>query len=161
MYRQANGRAVNVFARWHQANELRQDARIDRAGELGSAVADLAYALKKVIWDRTGQVSWADSARSLVRAGGFFQHSLFADTMTQLDRRNCSTARSFIINTEAACDEAALPDARILHLGEVGFDVVSVEPPPIDHPMLQLRSNDCDAAYRWLAEARQRMIDPS
>ena len=155
----------------HQAIELSgKTLGLIGAGELGSAVADLAraFGMKVLIWDRTGQGEAGRIAlEPLLEQVDFLSIHCLLTPQTQGLIGASEIARmkpgSFIINTARGgiVDEAALLKALDSgHLGGAGFDVVSVEPPPADHPMLQPRPNLIVTPHTaWLArEARQRMI---
>lgn len=72
---------------------------------------------------------------------------------------------ALLINTArgALVDEKALAQAlRRGHLGGAGLDVLSAEPPPADHPLLDSRLPNCIVTphIAWAArEARQRAIE--
>ena len=72
---------------------------------------------------------------------------------------------SFLINTSRGplIDEGALADA--LNSGKIagaGLDVMSVEPPPVDHPLYRAKNCLITPHYAWATKAaRQRLMDVS
>jgi glycerate dehydrogenase len=72
---------------------------------------------------------------------------------------------AFLINTSRGplIDEAALADA--LNAGTIagaGLDVLSIEPPPADHPLYRARNCFITPHYAWATKAaRQRLMDVS
>jgi len=72
---------------------------------------------------------------------------------------------AFLINTSRGplVDEAALADA--LNSGKIagaGLDVLSVEPPPADHPLYRAKNCFITPHYAWATKAaRQRLMDVS
>ncbi|MGC4094334.1 MAG: D-2-hydroxyacid dehydrogenase [Polyangiaceae bacterium] len=141
-------------------------------GELGHAVAKLAEAFGMQVLVAEGEAGPAASrtplTEVLARADVISLHGLLtartekiinADTLAQMKRG------ALLINTARGglVDEAALAAAlRSGHLGGAGLDVLSVEPPPADHPLLAadipnlLITPHC----AWVSRAaRQRLLD--
>ncbi|MDQ8037715.1 MAG: D-2-hydroxyacid dehydrogenase, partial [Pedobacter sp.] len=141
-------------------------------GELGQAVARLAQAFGMQVLVAEGEAGPAQGRTPLpevlARADVISLHSLLtprtekiinASTLAQMKRG------ALLINTARGglVDEAALAAAlRSGHLGGAGLDVLSVEPPPVTHPLLAadipnlLITPHC----AWVSRAaRQRLLD--
>ena len=155
----------------HQAFELNgKTLGLLGAGELGQAVADLAraFGMQVQVWDRQGNGrDGRVSLDCLLAESDFISvHCLLTDqTRDLIGAAEIAQMKpgSFIINTARGgiVNEQALLDALDSgHLGGAGFDVLTQEPPPADHPMLIRRPNLIVTPHTaWLArEARQRMV---
>lgn len=143
-------------------------------GTIGRAVARIGQALgmKVVALAREGS---DDSDIPRLAANAFFpsvdvvslhcpltpetEHLINADTLAAMQ------PGSLLINTGRGplVDEVALADAlRSGHLGGAGLDVLSVEPPPPDHPLLadDLPNLIITPHTAWSTrEARRRLLD--
>lgn len=140
-------------------------------GELGGEVKRLAeaFGMRVLVWDRDG--SGRDGRLPLdallPQCDVVSLHALLtpetermvnAAFLSQLPRGALlvNTARGGLVDEAAAL--AALDSGQ---LGGLATDVLSVEPPPADHPMLKPRPNLIVTPHSaWLArEARQRILD--
>lgn len=139
-------------------------------GELGQAVGRLAeaFGMSLLVWNR-GDASRTDRIGLdplLEQSDVVTLHCPLTDqTRDLIDQAALvrmkpsalliNTARGGIVNEQALCH--ALDTGQI---AGAGFDVLSVEPPPADHPLLQPRSNFILTPHSaWLArEARERMV---
>lgn len=141
-------------------------------GELGRAVGRLgeAFGMKLLIAEgRQGAAAGRVSLASLLAGADVVSlHCLLtADTekMINAERLALMKRGALLINTARGglIDEVALADAlREGRLGGAGLDVLSVEPPPSDHPLLApdipnlLLTPHC----AWVSPgARQRLLD--
>ncbi len=140
------------------------------AGDLGGAVAALgeAFGMRVVLWDRqgTGAPGRLPLDQLLQQVDVMSIHCpLTPATRGIIDAQALATMKptAFVINTARGgiVDEDALCEA--LDNGVIAgaaFDVLSTEPPPVEHPLLKPRSNFILTPHSaWLArESRQRMI---
>ncbi|WP_028311923.1 D-2-hydroxyacid dehydrogenase [Derxia gummosa] len=120
-------------------------------GALGRAVADLALAfgMKVIVHNRSIKpdpaIEFVSLDELLARADVVSLHVMQTpDTRGLMGREQFARMKpgALLINTARGglVDEAALAEAlQSGHLGGAGLDVLSVEPPPADHPLLQLR----------------------
>lgn len=141
-------------------------------GELGRAVARLAEAFGMQVLVAEGEAGPAAGrtplAEVLARADVISLHGLLTPRSEKII--NAATLAqmkpgALLINTARGglVDEAALAAAlRSGHLGGAGLDVLSVEPPPVHHPLLAadipnlLITPHC----AWVSRAaRQRLLD--
>lgn len=142
-------------------------------GTLGRAVAQRAHcfgmqvliAERRGIPARAGRVSFEDA---LSRADVVSLHApLTEETRGMIDKQTLGLMRhdAVLINTArgALVDEPALAEAlRTGQLGGAGLDVLSDEPPPRDHPLLDPTLPNCLVTphIAWASrEARQRAIN--
>lgn len=141
-------------------------------GELGRAVAALAIAfgMRVLVADgRDSPVAGRVPLAQLLREADIVSlHTLLTPDTTHLinaERIALMKPGALLVNTARGglIDEAALADAlRDGHLGGAALDVLSVEPPPLDHPLLRdnipnlLLTPHCAWASRG---ARQRLVD--
>ncbi len=141
-------------------------------GELGRAMAKLAQAFGMQVLVAEGEAgAQADRLplqEVLARADVISLHGLLtARTEKIINAKTLAQMKpgALLINTARGglVDEAALAAAlRSGHLGGAGLDVLSVEPPPPDHPLLAadipnlLITPHC----AWISRAaRQRLLD--
>lgn len=141
-------------------------------GELGRAVARLAEAFGMQVLVAEGEAGPAAGrtplAEVLARADVISLHGLLTPRSEKII--NAATLAqmkpgALLINTARGglVDEAALAAALLSgHLGGAGLDVLSVEPPPVHHPLLAadipnlLITPHC----AWVSRAaRQRLLD--
>lgn len=149
-------------------------------GDIGSAVATVAQAfgMKVQVLARQGSTNAHLPELPRVDQATFFSSSdvislhcpLTAETEKLIDAEVLASMKpsAFLINTGRGplVDEVALADAlRNGGIAGAGLDVLSVEPPPPDHPLL---APDLLASGRLLVtshtawtsrEARQRLLD--
>lgn len=139
-------------------------------GELGQAVGRLAeaFGMRLLIWDRdqVGRDDRVSLDHILEHADVITLHCPLTDQTRGLIGKSelarmkstallINTARGGIVDELALC--RALDSGQI---GGAGFDVLTSEPPPVDHPLLQPRPNFILTPHSaWLArEARERMV---
>ena len=144
-------------------------------GELGRHVATLAQAfgMQVLVMGRAG-VTYSDGtqrvdfATLLARADFVSLHCLLNKDTEHLMNADAFAAMkpgAFLVNTARGglVDEAALIAAlETGHLGGAGLDVVSVEPPPADLPLLACQHPNLIITPHsaWAAQdARQRIVD--
>jgi glycerate dehydrogenase len=90
---------------------------------------------------------------------------LTAQTRRLVDRRRLDLMKpsAYLINTSrgALVDEVALAEAlEAGRLAGAGFDVLTEEPPPADHPLLRARNCTITPHIAWATQqARQRLLD--
>lgn len=140
-------------------------------GELGGEVKRLAeaFGMRVLVWDRegTGRDGRLSLDELLPQCDVVSLHALLTpDTEKLVDAEFLGKLRpgALLVNTARGglVDEQAVLEALDSgHLGGMATDVLSVEPPPADHPMLVPRPNLIVTPHSaWLArEARQRILD--
>ncbi len=143
-------------------------------GRIGHAVAQLAQAfgMKVIATTRTGtvpsgaNVAATDLATLLRTSDVVSLHCpLTPETKGLLNAERLALMRptAFLLNTSRGplIDEAALADA--LNRGQIagaGLDVLSVEPPPADNPLLTARNCVITPHLAWATKAaRTRLLD--
>ncbi|MFC7337211.1 D-2-hydroxyacid dehydrogenase [Haloferula chungangensis] len=119
-------------------------------GTIGRAVARIAsaFGMKVIAYAREG--SSADESIPRIREGDFFSQAdivslhcpLTPETQHFMNAARISAMKpgALLINTSRGplIEDAALSDAlRSGQLGGAGLDVLAVEPPPADHPLLE------------------------
>jgi glycerate dehydrogenase len=143
-------------------------------GHIGQAVAKLAYAfgMKVLVSTRTRRAAPKDMPVECVALDELFKHAdvvslhcpLTPETKGLADARRLALMKNsaFFINTArgALVEEEAL--AAALNEGRIagaGLDVLSVEPPPADHPLLKARNCIITPHIAWATvAARKRLL---
>jgi len=141
-------------------------------GPIGRAVGDLAIALGMKLIVVTGTPKAVPSFARITDLEALFRESdvvslhcpLTPQTrnLVSTDRLSCMKPTAFLLNTSRGqlVDEQALADA--LNQGRIagaGLDVLSVEPPPADNPLLQARNCIVTAHQAWATRAaRSRLM---
>lgn len=141
-------------------------------GELGQAVARIAGAFGMRVLVAEGQGGPVPGhlplAQVLAAADVVSLHTLLTpatDRLINAARLAQMKRGALLVNTARGglVDEAALLAAlRSGHLGGAGLDVLSVEPPPADHPLLAARLPNLLVTPHcaWVSRgARQRLLD--
>lgn len=145
-------------------------------GKIGQAVADIAEAYKMNIMAFSGHETdqshrrsfeWAKSIDEIAESCDIisFHCPLNANTenLVNKDFLNKCKPSAFIINTSRGpvVDEQALADA--LNSGKIagaGLDVLAVEPPKSDNPLLSAKNCLITPHIAWAAfETRQRLVN--
>lgn len=143
-------------------------------GDIGCKVAKigLAFDMKVIVNTRQKRVdlpygiSWQSQDDVLNQADFLSLHCPLTDETQQfINVASLAKMKSsaVLINTARGdlIDEAALINA--LEKGQLAFaglDVLSVEPPPIDHPFFKLNNISLSPHNAWATvEARQRLLD--
>lgn len=144
-------------------------------GELGREVGRLAeaFGMRVLVMGRPG-VSYADGSQrvdfhALLEQSDFVSlHGLLnAETHQMMNRDAFQRMKpgAFLINTARGglVDEVALVEAlESGHLGGAGLDVLSIEPPSPDHPLLHCNHPNLVITPHsaWASrESRQRIVD--
>jgi len=148
-------------------------------GEIGSAFARIAESLGMTVQVLAREGSSHTRRPELPRLAPaeFFSTSdvvslhcpLTADNEGMINRETLTLMKpgSFLLNASRGplVDEEALAEAlRAGHIAGAGLDVLSVEPPPADHPLLAPDLRDRNLLVTphtaWLSrESRQRLLD--
>jgi glycerate dehydrogenase len=141
-------------------------------GAIGAAVARVAHAMEMevLVHSRTEKptpvpVSWVSLEVLLATADVISLHCPLTpetDKFINADSLARMKPGAFLINTGRGplLDEAAVADSlRAGHLGGLGADVLSKEPPPVDHPLLTAPRTVITPHIAWASiEARQRLM---
>lgn len=144
-------------------------------GRIGQAVARaaLAFQMQVLAYDADKEVKkrlpegvrWADLETLFRQSDVVSLHCpLTADNQKLIDAQRLALMKptAFLINTSRGglIDEAALAEA--LNTGQIagaGLDVLSVEPPPADHPLLAARNCYITPHQAWATKAaRERLL---
>jgi glycerate dehydrogenase len=141
-------------------------------GRIGSAVARLAHALDMRVLAHNSKTGVAAEYVSWVRLEQLFRQSdvvslhcpLTAQNRHLINQERLSWMKpgAFLLNTSRGqlVDEAALAEAlNSGRLGGAGLDVLSVEPPPSDNPLLTARNCIITPHLAWgTRAARSRLM---
>lgn len=140
-------------------------------GRIGTAVAQmgLAFGMDVIAYSRSGRAPLPEiTPVSLDEAFAQSDVLSFHCPLTPETRHIASAARlammkptAFIIDTSRGplIDEQALADA--LNAGRIagaGLDVLSVEPPPPDHPLLTARNCHITPHFAWASTAARKRL---
>ncbi len=143
-------------------------------GQIGKATARLAraFGMNVIITDRPGAEASPEESIQWASLDDLFRLSdvvslhcpLTGETegMVNAHRLSLMKPSAFLINTSRGplIDEPAL--ARALNDGRIagaGLDVLSVEPPPLDHPLVSARNCFITPHIAWAtAQARERLL---
>lgn len=137
-------------------------------GRIGRAVAERAraFGMEVLAHRRTPGPDSVDLATLLARSDVVSLHCpLTPDTRQLIDAARLKAMKrgALLINTGrgALVNETDLAEAlRSGQLGGAGLDVLSVEPPPADHPLLQAPNCVITPHVAWATRAaRQRLIE--
>jgi len=141
-------------------------------GQIGRAVARIAraFGMDVIAYDRSPAAP-APADVQLVQLSEVFSRSdvvtlhcpLTPETTRMVNRERLAMMKStaFLINTSRGpvIDEDALHDA--LEKGTIagaGLDVLSVEPPPQDHPLLRARNCFITPHFAWASTAARKRL---
>lgn len=141
-------------------------------GRIGSAVARLARALDMRVLAHNSKpraaadyVSWVDLEQLFRQSDVVSLHCPLTSGNRQLvnrERLSWMKPGAFLLNTSRGqlVDEAALAEAlNSSRLGGAGLDVLSVEPPPPDNPLLTARNCVITPHLAWgTRAARSRLL---
>ncbi len=141
-------------------------------GRIGRATAEVALAFgMKVLGYDVAEVTDAPAGVAMVDLDTLFRTSDVVSLHCPLTAENTHLVgperlammkpSAFLINTSRGplVDEAALADA--LNAGRIagaGIDVLSVEPPPADHPLLSARNCHLTPHIAWATVAARRRL---
>lgn len=142
-------------------------------GRIGRAVARIGLALEmNVLAHDVGRIEPLDGVKRvdldtlLAESDAVTLHCpLTADNQGLINARTLGLMKTtaFLINTARGplIDEPALADAlNSEQIAGAGLDVLSVEPPPADHPLLSARNCYITPHQAWATKtARQRLLD--
>lgn len=140
-------------------------------GEIGQAVARIAhgYAMRILVHSRTKKptdlpVQWCELDELFTQSDAVTLHCPLTDATKHLvnaTRLAQMKPSAFLINTgrgplvDAAALAAALKDSRI---AGAGVDVLAVEPPPADNPLLSAPRCLVTPHNAWMTQASRRRL---
>lgn len=143
-------------------------------GRIGRAVAEIArtFGMNVLVYDATPLATLPAGMRSVSLDDLFRQsdvvslHCPLTPTTQKLinaERLALMKPSAFLINTSRGplVDELALADAlNTGRLAGAGLDVLSIEPPPADNPLLTAKNCHITPHIAWATQAaRQRLLD--
>jgi glycerate dehydrogenase len=141
-------------------------------GRIGQAVAELAraFGMQVLVHTRTVPptaptgVRWVDQEAVFRQSDVVTLHCpLTPETQHLVNAARLALMKrsAFLINTGRGplVDEVALAEAlNAGRLAGAGLDVLSVEPPPADHPLLQARNAIITPHFAWATRAARRRL---
>lgn len=142
-------------------------------GRIGQAVARIALAMEMHVLAHDVQKPKAPEGVTLADLDTLFSQSdavtlhcpLTADNQGLVNARRLALMKptAFLINTARGplVEEQALADAlNAEQIAGAGLDVLSVEPPPSDHPLVLAKNCYVTPHHAWATKtARQRLLD--
>jgi len=137
-------------------------------GAIGEAAAEIgrAFGMKVLISSRTSRVGFVSMDELFSQSDVVTLHCpLTPETEGLVNARRLRSMRSgaFLINTSRGGLVVEADLAEALNEGRIagaGLDVLSVEPPPKDHPLFQAKNCLITPHIAWATRAsRQRLLD--